>query len=201
MSTPTSQEMWHQYRTRLLRFVRSKILNDEAAEDIVHDALVKAWTRRDTLRDGDALQPWLFQITMNAVRDYRRVRRPVMSTDVDVADQATSNDFTSMARCLESMIDSLDEPYRSAIQRSEIEGVPMRQIANELGISLSGVKSRVQRGRTKLKDMIVECCSIEVNNRGQITNSDVHQCTNPRCECQRGQFLAITTTKSDSENE
>jgi RNA polymerase sigma-70 factor (ECF subfamily) len=176
--------MWREYRTRLVRFVRSKVHDDVAAEDIVHDALVKAWTKRSSLQSEEALLPWLFQITMNAVRDHHRVRHHDVVSDLDPEDKTNSDDLQQIAECLTSMIDTLEEPYRSAIRRSEIDGVPMRVIADELNISLSGVKSRVQRGRAKLRDQIMACCQFEVNERGQITNGDEHQCSNPDCGCQ-----------------
>ncbi|MBP6510411.1 MAG: sigma-70 family RNA polymerase sigma factor [Candidatus Kapabacteria bacterium] len=175
---------WQEYRTRLVRFVRSKVHNDVIAEDIVHDALVKAWTKRSTLRDESMLLPWLFQITMNAVRDHHRVRHHDVLSDIDPVDQPTSEDLHHIAVCLTSMIATLEEPYRSAVHRSEIDGVPMRVIADELNISLSGVKSRVQRGKAKLKEQVMACCQFEVNRRGQITNGDEHHCTNPDCGCQ-----------------
>lgn len=177
---------WQEYRTRLVRFVRSKVHNDVAAEDIVHDALVKAWTKRSSLQNESALLPWLFQITMNAVRDHHRVRHhDVAVSDLDQEDQPTKDDLHHIAVCLASMIDSLDEPYRSALRRSEIDGVPMRVIAEELNISLSGVKSRVQRGKVKLREQVMECCEFEVNKRGQITNSEEHPCSNAECLCQK----------------
>lgn len=174
---------WREYRQRLVRFVRSKVQDNVAAEDIVHDALVKAWTKRSTLHDDAALLPWLFQITMNAVRDHHRVRHHDVSTDYDVAEEPTSQDLQQLASCLGSIIENLDEPYRTAIKRSEIDGVPMRVIAEDLNISLSGVKSRVQRGRIKLREQMLACCSFEVNERGQITNGDDVVCRDPNCGC------------------
>jgi RNA polymerase sigma-70 factor (ECF subfamily) len=83
------------------------------------------------------------------------------------------------------MVHLLDEPYRSAIRRSELEGVPMRVIADELGISVSGVKSRVQRGRAKLKELVFSCCTLEVDASGRPLLSEDHTCTTPDCGCGR----------------
>ena len=175
---------WQDYRTRLLRFARSRVQDDLLAEDIVHDALVKAWQNRDTLEDQDAVIPWLFQITMNTIRDAQR-RAKLLTVEADeetladldtehaASDLADRADFTT---CLVSMIDDLDPEYRSTLVRSEIDGVPMRVIADETGLSISGVKSRVQRARAQLRDAMLSCCRIELNSRGQITNADDHDC-------------------------
>lgn len=184
----STQVPWREYRSRLYRFVRSRVRDDHAAEDIVHDVFVKALAKRDTLRDQDAMLPWLFQIAMNAIRDNGRRQRPDRVTDNeelfdDVAAEPTPQDMQDLASCLMAMIEHLDEPYRSAVKRSEIDGVQMRIIAEELGISLSGVKSRVQRGRAKLRDLMTSCCQLEVDEHGAPTMPEDHVCTTPSCTC------------------
>lgn len=188
MTSESTQVPWREYRSRLYRFVRSRVRDDHAAEDIVHDVFVKALAKRDTLRDQDAMLPWLFQIAMNAIRDNGRRQRPDRVTDNeeffdDVPVEPTPEDMQDLASCLMAMIEHLDEPYRSAVKRSEIDGVQMRIIADELGISLSGVKSRVQRGRAKLRDLMTSCCQLEVDEHGNTSMPDDHVCTTPGCTC------------------
>ncbi len=180
-----TDERWHEYRSRLLRFVRSRVYNDALAEDLVHDALAKAWLHRDSLKTDEAVIPWLFQITMNTIRDSARKSSkvpPAISEDVGELEEfiageepsATRKDFT---QCMMTMINDLPDEQRDTLIKSEIDGKPMREIAEELGLSVSAVKSRVQRSRAKLRDAIMECCKLEVNERGQITNADEHDCT------------------------
>ncbi len=184
--TVVDEGTWRELRLRLFRFVRSRVHHDQDAEDIVHDALVKGLTRLNDIRDVDSLTPWFFQITMNAIRDHYRRRRPEYASEIDGEIQAepSSTEVRDMATCVASMAQQLEEPYRSAIKRSELDGVPMREIACELGISLSGVKSRVQRGRTKLKDLVSSCCQLEVDSTGATSIADDHQCSSPECTCQ-----------------
>jgi RNA polymerase sigma-70 factor (ECF subfamily) len=74
------------------------------------------------------------------------------------------------------MIYSLSEPYRDALVLTEFEGLTQKELAERLGISLSGAKSRVQRGREQLKVMLHECCTFEFDRRGRVID-----CT-PRAE-------------------
>lgn len=69
------ETLWRDYRAQLLRFVVKRVADPATAEDIVHDVLVRVYQRRDTLRDGQKFEPWLYQITRNAVIDYYRARR------------------------------------------------------------------------------------------------------------------------------
>lgn len=68
------------------------------------------------------------------------------------------------------MIERMSLDYRDAITLVEIEGLTKQAAAKQMGISLSGMKSRVQRGRKQLKQMLDDCCLIELDRRGGVTN-------------------------------
>jgi RNA polymerase sigma-70 factor (ECF subfamily) len=70
------------------------------------------------------------------------------------------------------MIDRLPEPYRTAIELTSLRGLTQADAAKHAGISISGMKSRVQRGRERLRQMLVRCCEIAVDVRGGV--SDFH---------------------------
>lgn len=70
--------------------------------------------------------------------------------------------------CLNTMIKELPDKYRNAVQLSEIESKTQKQVAEQEGVSLSGAKSRVQRGRAFLKNMLHDCCELEVNKYNQV---------------------------------
>ncbi len=182
-------ETWRNIRLRLFRFVRSKVRNDHDAEDIVHDVFEKALLRLDTLKNTDALTPWLFQIAMNTIRDRGRHQSRAVLTytdseeDIAANDSPNSTELRDLSACVDSMIDNLEEPYRSAVRRSEIQGSTHRAIAEELGISISGVKSRVQRGRVQLKKLLTDCCAYELDSRGRPMIDSELVCRNPECSC------------------
>jgi RNA polymerase sigma-70 factor (ECF subfamily) len=66
------------------------------------------------------------------------------------------------------MIERLPDHYRQAVMLSEIEGLKQREVAIKQGISLSGAKSRVQRGRKMLKEMLMAGCHFEFDHRGTV---------------------------------
>jgi RNA polymerase sigma-70 factor (ECF subfamily) len=63
------------------------------------------------------------------------------------------------------MIEGLSQDYRDAITLVELEGLTQQAAAKQMGVSLSGMKSRVQRGRARLKQMLDDCCLIELDRR------------------------------------
>ena len=77
----------------------------------------------------------------------------------------------------------LPEPYREALLLTEYEGLTQQQLAERVGISLSGAKSRVQRGREKLKQILLDCCHVELDRRGGIIDyqGQCDCCANGHC--------------------
>ncbi|HEX7153751.1 MAG TPA: RNA polymerase sigma factor SigZ [Thermoanaerobaculia bacterium] len=164
-------DAWLGHRTALHRFVLGRVGNPDAAEDIVHDVLLRAWARQAKLRDEAKLVPWLYQMTRNAIVDHYRRQRPTEEVPEELAaPEAEPDAIAELAACLTPFVAQLPEGYRSAIELSELEGLKLHETADRLGISLSGAKSRVQRGRAKLQEMIVACCALERDHRGAIVD-------------------------------
>jgi RNA polymerase sigma-70 factor (ECF subfamily) len=74
------------------------------------------------------------------------------------------------------MVDELPDTYRDALLLTEYQGLNQRQMADRLGISFSGAKSRVQRARRMLRDMLLTCCHFELDRRGAIIDYYQHCC-------------------------
>ncbi len=84
-----------------------------------------------------------------------------------------------LAQCLTPLIEQLPEHYRAALELSELQGLTQQETAGRLGISLSGAKSRVQRARAKLEELVHQCCRIELDHRGSVVDYEPrHRCTN-----------------------
>jgi RNA polymerase sigma-70 factor (ECF subfamily) len=167
----TLEEVWTQFATRLRFFIRGRVNDDATADDILQNVFVKVQSRLSTLRGAQKLESWVYQIARNAVVDHYRASRPTEELTEDLAQALQTPDEAESGPLLASfrrMITTLPEPYREAIQLTELEGKSQVELAERLGISVSGAKSRVQRGRAMLKDMLLECCRFEFDRRGGI---------------------------------
>lgn len=86
-------------------------------------------------------------------------------------DSAEEENFTKEATvCIRSTIKRLPEKYREALELTEFQGLSQKELSEKLGISYSGAKSRVQRGRGKLKQLLEGCCHIEADRYGNIVD-------------------------------
>ena len=162
------------HRDELYRFVLKRVGDSAAAEDIVQEVWLKAYARQASLRHVSKLRPWLYQITRNAIVDhYRAHKSSVTVPDEWLPHSAPAEDHRAqeeLARCLVPLLDQLPAIYRQALQLTEFEGVTQREVASRLGLSLSGAKSRVQRGRQMLREVLVTCCWVELDRRGGVVN-------------------------------
>lgn len=128
---------------------------------------MKAHTGLHALRSQQRIVPRLYRIAANAIADHFRAQRPTEELPEDFPAPERERAFTAeLARCVAPFLAGLPETYREALQLSEIDGLPQREAAERLGLSLSGAKSRVQRGRRLLRERFLECCEIEATAGG-----------------------------------
>lgn len=167
----TSEKVWQEYHSRLRAFIKSRMSDDAAADDILQNVFLKMHTGVASLKDATKLQSWLYQIARNAIIDYYRLQNP--TTDIpewfthpkpDSGEKVAQE----LADCLQPMIQLLPDIYREAVILSELKGLKQKEVARMQGTSLSGAKSRVQRGRALLKEMLADCCRLEFDHKGRL---------------------------------
>lgn len=163
---------WESLRGELLRFVRGRVSDAAAADDIVHDVLLRALAELEGPEPPVHLRGWLYRVTRNAIVDHFRARRPTEELPEEIGavpgPEEESSAERELARCLAPLLATLPPDYREALALAEVDGLAQREIAERAGLSLSGVKSRIQRGRRKLREAVLECCRVEVDRRGGI---------------------------------
>ena len=160
--SPTVESIWHEFANKLGQFIRSRVSDPATAEDIRQDVFVKVQQKLGQLDDPAKLQSWLYLIARNAIIDHYRKKRETLPIPeaLPEADAKGDREIEGLKAAFRRMIHSLPDPYREAIVLTEFEGLTQKQLAERLGISVSGVKSRVQRGRAMLKEMLLDCCQL-----------------------------------------
>lgn len=180
--TPTLENIWNDFAGRLGLFIRARVADPAAAEDILQDVFVKIQSKIGQLKDPAKLQSWLFLLTRNAIIDHYRSRKNTTEVPETLPAEPAERDDEAdgLTASFRRMIDSLPEPYREAILLTEFENLTQKELAERLGISLSGAKSRVQRGREQLKEMLLDCCHFEFDRRGKVIECEPR--ANSGCE-------------------
>lgn len=170
---PCLECLWKDYRQRLLAFIRGRVEDEATAEDLLQEVFLRIHARLGSLRDTDRLESWLYQIARNAIIDHYRARREhteLPETLPAETDPSEPDAAEELAGSLREMVEALPEPYRQALLLTEFEGLSQQALADQLGISLSGAKSRVQRARQKIKDDLLTCCHFEFDRYGRVVD-------------------------------
>lgn len=178
---------WNQFRNELLNFIRKKISIQPDAEDILQDVFIKMYKNYDQLNNQSKLKAWLYQITNHAIVDYYRKQEdpqiPYETVEhLLVNEESHSNMNDEIVSCLKLFLTELPEHYRIPLEMHELEGKKHKEISQELNISLSGSKTRILRGREKLREILTNCCEIEFDAYGNVVEVTQLKSTSIKCE-------------------
>lgn len=153
----------------LFLYVKKRINNPEDAEDLTQEVFYKL-SKFDTEK-VDNMKSWVYTIAKNTITDYYRQKK-VHTEGVD--DQLFENEYNDnnvvaeLSRSMIYYVDQLPEEYRTVMRLSELEGISQKEIARQLDMNYTTVRSKIQRGRKKLRDIFSKCCTIIQGVKGSI---------------------------------
>ncbi|HTK07970.1 MAG TPA: RNA polymerase sigma factor SigZ [Ktedonobacteraceae bacterium] len=184
----TTEQVWEAFHTPLQRFICKRVPDEATAEDILQDVFLKIHQHIETLKDAKKLESWIYQIARNAIADYYRSMKPVVSLEdsdaLNLPEELPDDDVISeLFPSVRAMVRSLPMQDRQALILTEYQGLTQRELSERLGISFSGAKSRVQRAREKLRQSLLACCHFEVDRRGHVIDYQPHceRCSTDTC--------------------
>jgi RNA polymerase sigma-70 factor (ECF subfamily) len=177
MAQPLTEPMWRDVIAQLRAFVRRRIADPERAEDLVADILLRIHQSLSSVDDQERLSHWVSRVARNAVIDeYRRAARARQqltgTAAVELVDAVgpepddTSSVLDELSACLHPLLAGLPAEQRRAVEMIDLAGMPQAGAARQEGVSLSGMKSRVQRGRRRLAELLGQCCTLTLDARG-----------------------------------
>ena len=159
---------WHEVIARLTQWVRPRVDDPTAADDLVQDILERLVRHGEQLVTVGNPLGWIHRIARNALIDYYRRPRPhVASSEArppETAD-AIAAAREALAACLHPLVMQLDPLAREALLATDLGGQSQVEAARATGIMVSTMKARIQRGRQKLRDAVLQCCQVELDRR------------------------------------
>jgi RNA polymerase sigma-70 factor (ECF subfamily) len=180
MIDPTARGAWRELETRLRPFVARRVRSAVDVDDVVQEVFLRMQRGLGDLHDDERFGPWVYRVARSAIADHYRVsarhpladaaatEEPASLPDLDDEREA----YDAVTSCIAPFVATLPTPYREAITLAELEGLTQRDAAEMLGVSLPAMKSRVQRGRTHLRDALDSCCKIALDARGRVMSCE-----------------------------
>lgn len=166
----TIETIWSDYQAALKRFLHTKIASEADVEDLLQDILIKTYNNLHTLKEQSSTKAWLFQIANHTVIDYYRKKGRNREIDGEAIWSATGEKEIKqqLSPCLVPFINALPEEQADLLMAIDIQNQSQKAYAEQLGISYSTLKSRVQKSRQQLKTVFDQCCHFEVDQKGNL---------------------------------
>ncbi len=179
-------EKWESLTGKLYIYLLKNVKDRYIAEDILHDALLKILEKRQSYRYKENYDGWAFRITKNVLIDFYRKNKTNADFESIKKDLGENKDeldtYKHLIPALKEFIENLPEKYSKPLILSDIEGIKQELIAQKLGLSVSGAKSRIQRARKILKEYFLKCSEYKYDNRGRVIE---FYPKSPLCICER----------------
>ncbi|MFZ5894709.1 MAG: RNA polymerase sigma factor [Myxococcota bacterium] len=145
-----------------LDFVQRRVGDRDTAEEIVQSALVSNLGKLETVRESAV--GWFYAVLRNAIVDYRRrkttadkrLQAYASDAELNAADDGELHQI--VCKCVGELATTLKPEYADALRQIEIEGLPVKDYAERVGISPSNAGVRVFRAREALHKQVVRSC-------------------------------------------
>lgn len=194
VDTPDVRALWDSFSERLHAHIRARVASDADAQDLLQEVFVAIGSREAALPQVDNVQAWLATITRNAITDYYRARAKhgrvaeQLSASAEVGGdrrvQELGDDVEGeLSACLRPFVPRLPAPYAQALTLTDLGGMSQVEAAQQLGLSVSAMKSRVQRGRAKLKAIVLRCCDVQLDREDRIVDFRRRRSSGSNCDC------------------
>ncbi len=180
---------WKELDAKLRPFVARRVRTPADVDDVVQDVFLRIQRGASGLENSERFGPWVYRIARTAIVDHHRAaaRNPLADRDAPDEGPASEDDGTAeedLAAYVAAFVAMLRSPYREALTLTELQGMSQKDAAAMLGISVSGMKSRVQRGREQLRDVLEASCDIALDVRGRVVACEPRPDGRlPNCRC------------------
>jgi RNA polymerase sigma-70 factor, ECF subfamily len=167
---PCLTRAWRETRSELHGWLRHRLDAEAEADDLLQEVFLRALRQGNSFCTLDNPRAWLFQVARNVLIDRLRAQRPQseLSDALMAAEDDPPAPLDLLSQCLPRVLGELAPADRLAIELCDIAGMPQQALAERLGISLSGAKSRLQRARQRLKARLVDGCQVCFDETGQV---------------------------------
>lgn len=169
-TTAIDFEIW---KKKLHNFIGTYIKEKTERDDLTQEIFIKIIEKKNTLKNEESLDSWIYTVGRNILFNHFRKQARVNTCDcstiqVIAEDNKAVNYNAELLECLPRYINKIPEEYRLALTLSDLELLPHKEVAKHLNISLTAAKSRIQRGRKKLQEVLEAGCYMEFDTYGNL---------------------------------
>ncbi len=171
--------LWSDYKNEMLFYILKKIKDKEIANDLSHEVLMKIYNSCCSNNEIRNVRSWMFQIAHNTTIDYLKKENKFTDEISEIFEKDESNSYREAEELMKPLINLLPEKYAVPLRLSDIEELKQAEVSKKINLSLTATKSRIQRARKLLKEKIIECCNLELDEKGNLLSLEIKQSCEP----------------------
>ncbi len=172
----TFEIIWKKHQPELLNFIKTGTPDKATIQDVLQEVGIKLYLALQAQQPIKNHQTWLFQVVKNTMVDFYRQKqkRPYLKADLsleNVNHEIVDPDINDLLGFIIQTY--LPEEYGAPLYLGDIERLPQKVVGHILNLTLPATKSRIQRARKKLKEVLMEFFEIQQNDKGEILDFQV----------------------------
>lgn len=172
-------EIWEEYKSSLYRFILNRVPDEQDAKDLLQEVLLKSYQYCSKGKTVLYLKAWLYKIASNTIIDYYKKAGKHQPLIDDLVEEENSESAIGEASVyIKALLQLLPQEYAVPLAMYDLGDMSQKDIAEKLNLSLVNTKSRIQRGRAKLKERFLECCAVAFDENGEMISFDIK----PQCK-------------------
>ena len=168
--TPTCiLNAWNSHEQELRAFLLARIDNPHEADDVLQELFLKLVRKNHAFCEVDNPRAWLFRVLRNCLIDRLRTAKTFLDLNADMPLESDEiPPITELETCLLRNLEELSAEDKSVIKHCDLQGQTQLQYAQQQGLTLSAVKSRLLRARARLRKKIEINCQVEFDENGHV---------------------------------
>ena len=153
------EKLFRRYAQKLFVFSLSYLKNETEAEEVVQEVFLKVWDKRSALKTDTSFQSYLFTIAFNSIKKSFNRKARDNQYKLDLTDKLDAgqdsvdyeNNYQLVLEKLEKFIDEMPERRKEIFLQRKQKGKPVKQIAEELGVSIKTIENQITEAMRFLK--------------------------------------------------
>lgn len=165
--------LWSNYKNGLEFYILKKAKDKEIANDLTHEVLLKIYNACCSDNEIKNVRSWMYQIAHNTTVDYFKKKNKFTNEIPEMFEVDENNMYEDAQKLVKPLIQLLPEKYAVPLQLSDIEEMKQADVSKKLNLSLTATKSRIQRARKLLKEKIIACSNLELDNNEKLISIEI----------------------------